>query len=67
MVFLILLTLLSPKLKDKIKIIKNYGDIPLINCYPNQLNQVFMNIISNAILAIKDEGLIEIKTEVQNS
>jgi len=61
------LTLLSPKLKDKIKIIKDYGKITPVNCYPNQLNQVFMNIISNAILAIKNEGSITIKTEVNNS
>ncbi|MHC5832200.1 MAG: sensor histidine kinase, partial [Nostoc sp.] len=28
---------------------KNYGNLPLVDCYPGQLNQVFMNIISNAI------------------
>ncbi|QLE57398.1 sensor histidine kinase [Nostoc sp. TCL26-01] len=35
-----------------IEIVKKYGKIPLVNCYPSQLNQVFMNIISNAIDAI---------------
>ncbi|MBC1240413.1 sensor histidine kinase [Nostoc sp. 2RC] len=35
-----------------IKIIKNYGDLPLVDCYPGQLNQVFMNIISNAVDAL---------------
>ncbi|MEH2071780.1 MAG: ATP-binding protein [Nostoc sp.] len=32
-----------------IKVVKNYGNLPLIDCYPGQLNQVFMNIISNAV------------------
>ena len=61
------LTLLGQRFRGKIEIIKDYGNIPLIKCFPNQLNQVFMNIISNASLAIEDEGSITIKTEVQNS
>jgi len=32
-----------------IKVVKKYGDLPLVGCYPGQMNQVFMNIISNAI------------------
>ncbi|RCJ15054.1 serine/threonine protein kinase [Nostoc sp. ATCC 43529] len=32
-----------------IKVIQNYGDIPDIDCFPGQLNQVFMNILANAI------------------
>ncbi|MBN3961480.1 ATP-binding protein [Nostoc sp. NMS8] len=35
-----------------IKVVKNYGDLPLVDCYAGQLNQVFMNIISNAIDAL---------------
>lgn len=38
-----------------IRVIKNYGDIPLVNCYSGQLSQVFMNIISNAIDALTDK------------
>ena len=37
-----------------IEVIKDYGTLPLIECYPGQLNQVFMNILSNAIDAIED-------------
>jgi signal transduction histidine kinase len=37
-----------------IHIIQNYGDLPLISCYPAQLNQVFMNIITNAIDALTE-------------
>ncbi|MEM7726418.1 MAG: ATP-binding protein [Cyanobacteria bacterium P01_A01_bin.45] len=39
-----------------IDVIKNYGKIPFVECYPGPLNQVFMNIIANAIDAV-EEGL----------
>ncbi|MEO1428614.1 MAG: response regulator [Cyanobacteria bacterium J06632_19] len=53
------LMLLKHRLKDignrpKIEIIQNYSELPAINCYPGQLNQVFMNIIANAIDAFDD-------------
>ncbi|TVP60556.1 MAG: GAF domain-containing protein [Nodularia sp. (in: Bacteria)] len=38
----------------EIEVIKEYGNIPIITCYPSQLNQVFMNILSNAIDALND-------------
>ena len=38
---------------DGVQVIKEYGEIPLVNCYPGQLNQVFMNILSNAIDALE--------------
>ncbi|MEM6641773.1 MAG: ATP-binding protein [Bacteroidota bacterium] len=50
------LVLLKNKTKNKISVSKNYDDqLPEILCYPGQLNQVFMNIINNAIQAIPDE------------
>ena len=39
----------------EVKIIKQYGDLPLVECYPGQLNQVFMNILSNAIDALEEQ------------
>ena len=53
------LTILKYRLKanDKrpaIEVIKEYGDLPLLKCYPGQLNQVFMNIIANAIDALDE-------------
>lgn len=39
--------------RPEIKICKEYGDIPLIECYGGQLNQVFMNLLSNAIDALE--------------
>jgi signal transduction histidine kinase len=40
-------------LGSKINVVKNYGELPKIECYPGKLNQVFLNIISNGIYAIK--------------
>ncbi|WP_460206656.1 GAF domain-containing sensor histidine kinase [Scytonema sp. NUACC21] len=37
-----------------IEVVKNYGDIPLIECFPGQLNQVFMNILANAVDALEE-------------
>jgi len=43
-----------PNSEQAIAIEKDYGDLPLVECYPGQLNQVFMNLLSNAIDAIAD-------------
>ncbi|MGI8505083.1 MAG: sensor histidine kinase, partial [Hassallia sp.] len=40
-----------------IEVIKEYGNLPLVECYAGQLNQVFMNILANAIDAL-DESLV---------
>ena len=57
------LDLIRHETKNRIDIIKNYGEIPPVKCYPNMLNQVFMNILVNAAHAIKDKGTITIDTE----
>lgn len=59
------LVLLRNKYKQRIEIIKEYGNIPQIECYPGKLNQLFMNILSNAIDAIEGKGRIYITTSVQ--
>jgi two-component system, NtrC family, sensor kinase len=58
------LNLLSGEMKNRINVKKNYGKIPMVLCYASNLNQVFMNILSNAAHAIKDEGDITLKTSV---
>lgn len=50
------------ELKYKCTVTKDYGDIPRIKCYPQQLNQVFMNLIVNAAHAIDKKGEIRIRT-----
>ncbi len=40
--------------RPQIEIVKNYGDLPKINCYPHALNQVFMNLLVNAIDSLEE-------------
>jgi signal transduction histidine kinase len=61
------LILLHNKYKNRIEVIKDYGDIPQIECYPGQLNQVFMNLLSNAVDAIDDKGTITISTSLSDN
>ncbi|MDY6822279.1 MAG: ATP-binding protein [Thermodesulfobacteriota bacterium] len=55
------------ELKYKARIVKDYGDIPLVNCYPDQLNQVFMNLLVNAAQAIEKQGDITITTRADDN
>lgn len=43
------LLILSHRLQGKVQVVENFGELSLIDCYPSQLNQVFINIIGNAI------------------
>ena len=56
------LELIRHETKNRIDVIKNYGKLPLIKCYPNMLNQVFTNILVNACQAIEGKGKITITT-----
>jgi PAS domain S-box-containing protein len=51
------------RLRPEIQVIKEYGELPRIVCYPSQLNQVFMNILSNAIDAIDESVASEGTTD----
>ena len=59
------LDLIRHETKNRIEIIKNYGQLPLIKCYPNMLNQVFTNILVNACQAIENTGTITITTQYE--
>ena len=52
---------------SKIKIEKNYGDLPLVQCYPGQLNQVFMNILANALDALEESDLDRSLEEIEQN
>lgn len=49
-------------LKHRVQVHKEYGDLPMVSCFPNLLNQVFMNIVVNAAQALPERGDIWIKT-----
>jgi len=52
------------EIKYRVKVMRRYGELPLIECMPQQLNQVFMNLLTNAAQAIPADrgGQIEIAT-----
>ena len=56
------LTLVRHELKNRVRVVKEYGDIPPIRCHPNQINQVFMNLLVNASQAVEGKGEVRIKT-----
>lgn len=58
----ITLDLIRHEIKNRINVVKNYGEIPQIKCYPNMLNQVFTNVLVNACQAIEGQGTITIST-----
>lgn len=60
------LELIRHETKNRINVVKNYGKIPTIKCFPNMLNQVFTNILVNACQAIDGQGTITITTEYKN-
>jgi signal transduction histidine kinase len=49
-------------LKDKVEVIKELADIPKMTCTPSQLNQVFLNLFTNAVQAMEAYGKLHIKT-----
>ncbi len=60
--------ILEGSIKNQIQIVRKYEKLPLIECYPSQLNQVFMNLMINAIDAVKESSIqpkvITIKTGI---
>jgi signal transduction histidine kinase len=56
------LKLLQFRMGDRIKIERDYGDVGPVSCRPDALNQVFMNLLQNAIQAIPEQGRITVRT-----
>lgn len=59
------LALLHSELEGRLDVVRDYGDVPAIICYPAKLNQVFLNILTNASHAIEGKGTIAIKTSIE--
>lgn len=56
------LLMLQHRLKTGATLVKDYGEIPLVECHPGQINQVFLNILTNALDAAGDQAEITIRT-----
>lgn len=56
------LNLIQNLIKDEIRLVKNFGDVPEIYCYPGELNQVMMTILTNAVEALDNQGTISVET-----
>jgi len=56
------LNMLRNEIKYVAELVKEYGEIPPVFCYPQQVNQVFMNILVNAIHALDGQGKITLRT-----
>ncbi|WP_243370986.1 PAS domain S-box protein [Geotalea sp. SG265] len=54
------------ELKYKASLVRDYGELPLVKCFPQQLNQVFLNLLINAAHAIEQQGEIRIATWCEN-
>ncbi len=61
------LTLYQNQLKHGIEVVKNYGELPEIRCYPDDLNQVWTNLVHNALQAMDYKGILTIETRQQEA
>ncbi len=55
------------RLKNKVTVHKHYGELPDIHCSPSQINQVFLNLLTNAADAIEESGDIVLRTVSDNN
>jgi two-component system NtrC family sensor kinase len=60
------LNIVASEIKFKATVEKQYGQVPQIKCLASQLNQVFLNLLVNAGHAIRDKGVITIRTGAEN-
>jgi signal transduction histidine kinase/nitroreductase len=61
------LLLINHLIKGRIELRRDYGKLPPVECHPNQINQVFMNLLVNACQAIAGEGRVTIRTSHDRS
>ncbi|MDX2150710.1 MAG: tetratricopeptide repeat protein [Bryobacteraceae bacterium] len=55
-------TLMEPVLRGRVEVVREYDEIPQVYCYAAEMNQVFMNLLTNAAEAIDGTGAITVKT-----
>lgn len=58
------LAVLQNEIEGRVEVVRDYGNIPPLLCYPAKLNQVFFNVLTNAVEAIEGNGTVTIETRV---
>ena len=61
------LTLYHNQLKGGVELIKNYTELPQVMCYPDELNQVWTNLVHNALQAMSNKGTLQIDVALQDN
>ena len=56
------LTIAGHQLRDRINVVRHLGEVPKVRCMPSQINQVFLNLITNAAQAMEDEGTLTVSS-----
>lgn len=59
------LKVVTSEIKQKAELVRDYGELPLVQCRPSQVNQVLLNLILNAVHAIPDRGTITLSTRCE--
>lgn len=59
------LRLVKSLYQDRIEMVEDYGDLPLIYCHPGEMNQVFLNLLTNAIQSIPNKGKIWLSSRIE--
>ncbi len=59
------LSIAGHQLRDRIHVVQQLGDVPKVKCMPSQINQVFLNMITNAAQAMGDEGTLTIRSQAK--
>jgi len=60
------INLIKPQLKSRIELKEKLGELPHVLCNVQQLRQVFLNLLTNAIQAVQGEGVIQVSSKVKN-
>ena len=61
------LNLVKREIKEQIRVDRDYGNLPPIDCIPSRMTQLFLNILLNAVQAITGSGAIQVKTRATQS
>lgn len=58
--------MLNNEIRDGVEVVRKYGDVPRITCYPDELNQVGTNLVMNAVQVMGGKGTLTIETGTED-